>query len=104
LIDSGIHSTRPTAIILDGAFTIFPEHVVERLGHQRLQAAALAALAAREHVHRDRDGLLTMAPTRSGKGVGTIISNLLLLDRLVICIDPKRENARVMARARAKKG
>lgn len=38
-----------------------------------------------------------MAPTRSGKGVGTIIPNLLLLDRSVICIDPKGENARVTA-------
>ena len=47
--------------------------------------------------------LLTMAPTRSGKGVGTIIPNLLLLDRSVICIDPKGENARVTARARATK-
>jgi hypothetical protein len=33
--------------------------------------------------------LLTMAPTRSGKGVGTIIPNLLTIDRSVICIDPK---------------
>lgn len=48
--------------------------------------------------------LLTMAPTRSGKGVGTIIPNLLLLDRSVICIDPKGENARVTARARSTKG
>ncbi|CAH0357344.1 Conjugal transfer protein TraG [Sphingobium sp. CECT 9361] len=48
--------------------------------------------------------LLTMAPTRSGKGVGTIIPNLLTLDRSVICIDPKGENARVTARARATKG
>ena len=48
--------------------------------------------------------LLTMAPTRSGKGVGTIIPNLLTLDRSVICIDPKGENARVTARARASKG
>lgn len=48
--------------------------------------------------------LLTMAPTRSGKGVGTIIPNLLLLDRSVICIDPKGENARVTARARDAKG
>ncbi|TWC97598.1 type IV secretory system conjugative DNA transfer family protein [Sphingobium sp. AEW010] len=48
--------------------------------------------------------LLTMAPTRSGKGVGTIIPNLLILDRSVICIDPKGENARVTARARAAKG
>ena len=48
--------------------------------------------------------LLTIAPTRSGKGVGTIIPNLLLLDRSVVCIDPKGENARVTARGRASKG
>lgn len=36
--------------------------------------------------------LLTMAPTRTGKGVGTIIPNLLTADRSVICIDPKGEN------------
>lgn len=39
--------------------------------------------------------LLTMAPTRTGKGVGTIIPNLLIADRSVICIDPKGENASV---------
>ncbi|WP_222101835.1 type IV secretory system conjugative DNA transfer family protein, partial [Planococcus maritimus] len=33
-----------------------------------------------------------------------IIPNLLLLDRSVVCIDPKGENARVTARARARKG
>src|SRR3546814_4896204 len=37
--------------------------------------------------------LLTMAPTRSGKGVGTIIPNLLIIDRSVICIDPKGERS-----------
>ncbi len=44
--------------------------------------------------------LLTIAPTRTGKGVGTIIPNLLTADRSVICIDPKGENARIAARAR----
>jgi type IV secretion system protein VirD4 len=44
--------------------------------------------------------LLTMAPTRTGKGVGTIIPNLLTADRSVICIDPKGENARITGRAR----
>ena len=39
--------------------------------------------------------LLTMAPTRTGKGVGTIIPNLLTADRSVICIDPKGENAKI---------
>ena len=45
-----------------------------------------------------------MAPPRSGKGVGTIIPSLLLLDGPVVCIDPKGENARVTARTRASKG
>ena len=48
--------------------------------------------------------LLTMAPTRTGKGVGTIIPNLLTADRSVICIDPKGENARIAGRARQKFG
>ncbi|MCD7109642.1 type IV secretory system conjugative DNA transfer family protein [Rhizobium sp. DKSPLA3] len=48
--------------------------------------------------------LLTMAPTRSGKGVGTIIPNLLTADRSVICIDPKGENAMVTGRARERFG
>ena len=48
--------------------------------------------------------LLTMAPTRTGKGVGTIIPNLLTADRSVICIDPKGENAKIASRARQKFG
>ncbi|SDB74277.1 Type IV secretory system Conjugative DNA transfer, partial [Agrobacterium fabrum] len=48
--------------------------------------------------------LLTMAPTRTGKGVGTIIPNLLTADRSVICVDRKGENARISGRARQKFG
>ncbi|MBX3401749.1 MAG: type IV secretory system conjugative DNA transfer family protein, partial [Gemmataceae bacterium] len=48
--------------------------------------------------------LLTMAPTRTGKGVGTVIPNLLTADRSVICIDPKGENAVIAGRARQKFG
>jgi type IV secretion system protein VirD4 len=48
--------------------------------------------------------LLTVAPTRTGKGVGTIIPNLLTADRSVICIDPKGENAKIACRAREKFG
>ncbi|WP_429008181.1 type IV secretory system conjugative DNA transfer family protein [Roseixanthobacter psychrophilus] len=48
--------------------------------------------------------LLTMAPTRTGKGVGTIIPNLLTADRSLICIDPKGENAKIAGRAREKFG
>ncbi len=48
--------------------------------------------------------LLTMAPTRTGKGVGTIIPNLLTADRSVVCIDPKGENAKIAGRAREQFG
>ncbi|MBP1862183.1 type IV secretory system conjugative DNA transfer family protein [Rhizobium herbae] len=48
--------------------------------------------------------LLTIAPTRTGKGVGTIIPNLLSAERSVICIDPKGENAKVAGRAREQFG
>lgn len=48
--------------------------------------------------------LMTMAPTRTGKGVGTIIPNLLTAERSIICIDPKGENARITARARERFG
>ena len=48
--------------------------------------------------------LLTMAPTRTGKGVGTIIPNLLTADRALVCIDPKGENARIAGRARNRFG
>lgn len=68
-------------------------------------------LVGREHDGRRRplayDGpahLLTIAPTRSGKGVGTVLPNLLLAHRSVLCIDPKGENARIAARARRRFG
>ncbi|WP_269713929.1 type IV secretory system conjugative DNA transfer family protein [Caulobacter sp. NIBR2454] len=48
--------------------------------------------------------LLTIAPTRSGKGVGAIIPNLLLLERSILCVDPKGENARITAEARRRFG
>ena len=37
--------------------------------------------------------LITIAPTRSGKGVGTIIPNLLAIGRSMLVVDPKGENA-----------
>ncbi len=44
--------------------------------------------------------LITIAPTRSGKGVGAIIPNLLTANPSILCIDPKGENARITVRAR----
>src|SRR3546814_880555 len=48
--------------------------------------------------------LLTIAPTRTGKGVGTIIPNLLDYPGPVVCIDPKGGNARITAHYRARFG
>ena len=44
--------------------------------------------------------LITIAPTRSGKGIGTIIPNLLTANRAILCVDPKGENARITAATR----
>jgi type IV secretion system protein VirD4 len=44
--------------------------------------------------------LLTVAPTRSGKGVATIIPNLLTYEGSALVIDPKGENARITAARR----
>lgn len=48
--------------------------------------------------------LLTVAPTRSGKGVAAVIPNLLTYPGSVVVVDPKGENAMVTARARAALG
>lgn len=48
--------------------------------------------------------LLTVAPTRAGKGVSAIIPNLLTYPGSVVVIDPKGENALITAIARSKIG
>lgn len=48
--------------------------------------------------------LLTVAPTRAGKGVSTIIPNLLTCPGSMIVIDPKGENARITYDRRAQLG
>ncbi len=48
--------------------------------------------------------LITLAPTRAGKGVGTVIPNLLAAERSVLVIDPKGENARIAGAARQRFG
>lgn len=57
----------------------------------------LLRLGADRHV-------LTLAPTRSGKGVAAVIPNLLTYPGSVVVIDPKGENAAVTARRRREMG
>lgn len=49
-------------------------------------------------------GLITIAASRSGKGEGVIIPNLLTWTGSVICIDPKGTNAAVTMRRRREMG
>lgn len=52
---------------------------------------------------RDRH-LITVAPTRSGKGVSAVIPNLLRYTGSALVIDPKGENALITAKRRAALG
>lgn len=45
--------------------------------------------------------LLTVAPTRAGKGVSTIIPNLLTYEGSALVVDPKGENAIITLKARS---
>ncbi len=53
--------------------------------------------------HGDRH-LLTVAPTRSGKGTTQIVPNLLTYEGSVLVIDPKGENAMITAQRRKNMG
>jgi type IV secretion system protein VirD4 len=55
------------------------------------------------HYNSDRH-LLTIAPTRSGKGTTVIIPNLLTYRGSILVIDPKGENAMITAKQRAAMG
>lgn len=48
--------------------------------------------------------LLTVAPTRSGKGTTQIITNLLTYEGSMLVIDPKGENAMITAKRRMEMG
>lgn len=54
--------------------------------------------------HKTDRHLLTLAPNRSGKGVSSIIPNLLTWPGSLVVIDPKGENAAVTARRRRELG
>lgn len=68
------------------------------LGYRRMDGADIGCGI------RDDRHLLTIASSRTGKGVSLLVPNLLLYDGSVIVIDPKGELARVTARARREKG
>lgn len=53
----------------------------------------------------NQDGYaILFAPTRSGKGVGVVVPNLLDYKGSVVCTDPKGENSAITGRSRARRG
>ena len=72
-----------------------PDGVI--VGRENRKGGSLLRYSGEQH-------LITIAPTRSGKGVGAIIPNLLTAQRSILCIDPKGENARVAVQARLRLG
>lgn len=61
------------------------------------------ALKKRLHIFHPQRHFLSVAPTRSGKGVSLIIPNLLQYKGSCIVIDPKGENAWITAKFRREK-
>lgn len=97
LAEAGLFAdTAPAARITHPGFSlgVFPVP-----GRTRRDPPVLRPLAYRGDRH-----LLTVAPTRSGKGVSAIIPNLLTYPGSALVVDPKGENARITAEARAKLG
>ncbi|WP_424991333.1 type IV secretory system conjugative DNA transfer family protein [Fluviibacterium sp. S390] len=82
---------------------------VERAGLTKGQGFFLGRFETGEdettplHYGGDRH-LLTVAPTRAGKGVSAIIPNLLTYEGSVLVIDPKGENALITGAERARMG
>lgn len=74
-----------------------------RLGYLRTPGGRRIAPAQPLHYTGQRH-LLTVAPTRAGKGVASIIPNLLTYGSSVLVVDPKGENARVTYSRRAQTG
>jgi type IV secretion system protein VirD4 len=75
------------------------------LGSDGFRLGRIAGALPGDHLRYAGDRhLLTIAPTRSGKGVTTIVPNLLTYPGSILVIDPKGENALITAAARAAMG
>ena len=83
------------------------KHMIEHqvLGHGGFQLGTVVIDGKPSPLKYDRDRhLLTVAPTRSGKGTTAIIPNLLRYAGSALVVDPKGENAMITAHCRAAMG
>ena len=74
----------------------------ERLHRAKTSNALIVGAQSKRkpYTYARPEHLMTMAPTRSGKGASLIIPNLLTAERGMLVIDPKGENAQVTMRQR----
>lgn len=77
---------------------------LEQTGLFGAEGVVLGRVGGRLLRHRMDRHLLTIASNRSGKGVSSIIPNLLTWPGSLVVIDPKGENAAVTARHRREMG
>lgn len=91
----GVHGSARWASPAEVKALVRPDGLI--VGRENRERGQLLRYAGEQH-------LITIAPTRSGKGVGAIIPNLLTAERSILCIDPKGENARVAVQARRRMG
>jgi type IV secretion system protein VirD4 len=87
-----------------GAASWAKKRELEQMGLFGADGVVLGRVGGRLIRHKTDRHLLTLAPNRSGKGVSSIIPNLLTWPGSMVVIDPKGENAAVTARHRREMG
>ncbi len=93
----------------DGSFRplatskLVPQHRLDRQGYERGDFWLGRTLSGKPFGWHEDLNLLTCAGPRSGKGVGTVIPNLLTFPGTVVVIDPKGELASATAQYRRDK-
>ncbi|MDY0067740.1 MAG: type IV secretory system conjugative DNA transfer family protein [Steroidobacteraceae bacterium] len=95
---------RPRARPLHGDAKFSTRRQVRRAGLLAPGGIILARMGRRLLRLSGQQGVAVIARSRSGKGAGIVIPNLLEWPDSVICVDPKRENYTVTAGHRARCG
>ncbi len=80
------------------------KHDLDQTGLFGREGIVLGRVGGRLLRHKTDRHLLTIASNRSGKGVSSIIPNLLTWPGSLVVVDPKGENAAVTARRRREMG
>ena len=89
---------------LHGAARFANEREITRHGFRGKEGIVLARKSGRYLIFKGNEHVIVEAPTRSGKGVGIVIPNLLSWQGSTVVLDVKRENYDATAGFRAQHG